>query len=89
MVRLADIRKEKNLTQVEVAERSGLSEQTILKAEAGLHVPGLDTLRALCAVLGAEVFEAEYGWKKVEKPRGRPRKVITATTSKKEAKGGE
>ena len=73
--RLADIRKEAGLTQVELAERSNLSEQTILKLEGGMHVPGLDTLRALAEVVGDEVFRCEFGWNKKPKPRGRPRKV--------------
>jgi transcriptional regulator with XRE-family HTH domain len=76
MARLADIRRAAALTQVEVAERSGLSEQTILKLEAGLHTPNLDTLRALCEVLGDDVFKAEFGWKRQEgRQRGRPRKA--------------
>lgn len=83
MVRLGDIRKEANLTQVEVSERSGLSEQTVIKLEAGWHSPNLDTLRKLAAVLGDGVFLAQFGWKRQEKQRGRPRKV------REEAKSGE
>jgi transcriptional regulator with XRE-family HTH domain len=75
MVQLGDLRRAANLTQAELAERAGLSEQTIYKLENGLHVPGLDSMRGLAEVVGDEVFRCEFGWKRVPKLRGRPRKV--------------
>lgn len=73
MSQLSDLRREANLTQVQLAEQSGMSEQAILKWEAGLHVPALESLQALARVLGSQVYEAEFGWKRDRKQRGRPR----------------
>lgn len=70
---LKDLRVAAGLTQVALAERANLSEFTLLKLEAGLHAPTLDTLGALARVLGPEVMQARFGWKRPPlRKRGRP-----------------
>lgn len=52
--RLKEIRKEKGLTVQELADKSGVHPQTIIKLEEGLNNPDyakLGTLVAICKVL--------------------------------------
>lgn len=53
---LAAIRKEKNLTAEEMAERLGTCFQTIYKIEGGKWSVGLDILERYANALGAEVY---------------------------------
>lgn len=50
--RLMALRERRGLTNAEVAERTGLSRNTVRNAETGKYPPELRTLRAL-----AEVYE--------------------------------
>lgn len=49
-------RREKNLTQAELATRSGVWQETISKVEAGRGGTRLDTILALLAALELELF---------------------------------
>lgn len=48
---IRSLRRARGLTQEAVAERSGLSVDTVRRLEAGTFSPSLDTLRKLCAGL--------------------------------------
>ena len=86
MVRLSDIRAQKGLTQVQLGEAADVAEVTIIKLEAGDHVPHPDTLRKLASVLGPKVLEAEFGWRREPKRRGRPKAEKAEDTEKEEAR---
>ncbi len=53
----ARIRKERGLTQEQLAERSGLSQQYLSGLERGLRNPTIVTLFELAAALGATHIE--------------------------------
>lgn len=54
---LARKRKERNLTQAELAERLGVSNKTISKWETGRCMPDYSVIEALCRELGITVAE--------------------------------
>lgn len=53
--KLVTLRKQKGLTQMDLAERLNVSRQTISKWEAGVAVPRTDNLRALGELYGVSV----------------------------------
>ncbi|MCH5151587.1 MAG: helix-turn-helix transcriptional regulator [Clostridiales bacterium] len=61
------IRKEKNLTQREVAERLGISEKTISKWETGNGLPEVSLMLPLCELLEISVNELLSGERLDEK----------------------
>jgi transcriptional regulator with XRE-family HTH domain len=56
-LRLYEIRKERGLTQVELANMSGLHQLTISRLESDPRQIELDTLRKLCDALGIELTD--------------------------------
>lgn len=56
------LRKKRNLTQKELAERTGIAEITIRQYEAGKYNPKLDPLRKIAAVLGVYISEIRPDW---------------------------
>ena len=58
---IAGLRKEKNMTQRELAERINVSDKTISKWETGKSMPDLDCIGALCETLGVSVNEIISG----------------------------
>lgn len=58
---IAALRKEKKLTQKEVAERLGISEKTISKWECGNGLPEVVYMEPLCDILGITVNELLSG----------------------------
>lgn len=63
---IKNLRKEKNLTQGELAERLFISPKTISKWECGMGAPDVSIMMDLCKVLGVTVNELLSG-KKIEK----------------------
>ena len=61
------IRKEKNLTQREVAERLSISEKTVSKWETGNGLPEVGLMLPLCELLGISVNELLSGERLDEK----------------------
>lgn len=61
------IRKEKNLTQREVAERLGISEKTVSKWETGNGLPEVSLMLPLCSFLEISVNELLSGERLDEK----------------------
>lgn len=53
-IRIAELRAKNGLTQVELAERSGITQQQLSKLERGENCT-LNTLLKVCASLGMEV----------------------------------
>lgn len=56
--KLAQLRKERGLTQLELAIRTGMTPQTVASIEVGRHKnPRVETVRALADALGVTVDE--------------------------------
>lgn len=70
---LKHLREAKELSQDKLAAEAGVAWATIAKLELGDHTPNFDTLKRLASVLGNSVLDVEYGWRRPEKKRGRPR----------------
>lgn len=58
---VAQLRKEKSLTQKELAERLFISDKTVSKWERGLSIPDVSLLIPIADVLGVTVTELLYG----------------------------
>lgn len=58
---VAQLRKEKNFTQKELAERLFISDKTVSKWERGLSIPDVSLLIPIADVLGVTVTELLYG----------------------------
>lgn len=58
---IAEVRKEKNLTQIELASKLGLTDRAISKWENGRGLPDLSTIKPLCEELGIQVNELLSG----------------------------
>ena len=65
---IAGIRKEKKMTQVELAEKIHVTDKAISRWERGLGFPDIQTLEPLAQVLGISVLELMRSEKK--KPTG-------------------
>lgn len=55
--RIAALRERRGMTKAELAIKAGLSPSLITKIEKGENKPSLDSLEALCNVLGISVKE--------------------------------
>jgi transcriptional regulator with XRE-family HTH domain len=53
--RIADLRREKNLTQMELSDKLGISHQAVSKWERGESMPDISTLPLLSAIFGISV----------------------------------
>ena len=53
--RIAELRKEQNLTQTQLAERCGLQQAHIARIETGRYSVGLDTLAQIADAMGMTI----------------------------------
>ena len=53
--RIRQLRKQQGVSQVELAEKAGLSQPHIVRIEQGRYSVGLDTLQAIAKALGCTV----------------------------------
>ena len=58
---IAEVRKQQNMTQRELAEKIGVSDKTISKWETGKSMPELGYLQQLCETLQINVNELLSG----------------------------
>ena len=72
------IRKEKNLTQDELAERLHCTRQTISNYETGKSEPGIEVLIELAGVLEVEINDLIYGPQKSEDKKGKKKRAVAA-----------
>lgn len=72
------IRKEKNLTQDELAERLHCTRQTISNYETGKSEPGIEVLIELAGVLEVEINDLIYGPKKREDKKRQKKRAMVA-----------
>lgn len=54
-IKIAEIRKEKGLSQEQLSEMSGVSRVTIARLETGCSSPKLPTLKAIADALGVSI----------------------------------
>ena len=57
--RIAELRKGKGITIVEMTEKTGLKKSTIWRVETGKFPPTLDTLTKIADVLGCRIEVVE------------------------------
>lgn len=55
MKKIAELRKERNLSQSELAEKIGVSQQTISKYEKGIREPDISTLLSLSKIFNVSI----------------------------------
>ena len=86
--RLRELRIAANLTQYELAERTGLHRQAIAKLERGERGPAWDTVQVLAKALGlsCEHFMVPPAEPEPERPKGRPRKASASPRETQAAK---
>ena len=60
---IANCRKQKNLTQMQLAERLGITDKAISKWERGIAMPDTSMMLELCEILGINVNELLSGEK--------------------------
>ena len=60
---IADMRKEKGLTQRQLAEQVGVSDKTVSKWETGRSIPDNSVIMDVCLILGINVNELVVGEK--------------------------
>ncbi len=53
-IRLEEVRKDRGLTQIQLAEKAAIDQATISRIEAGTSSINLDVLNRLCAALKCE-----------------------------------
>lgn len=58
---IAEMRKEKKLTQEDIAEHFGITSQAVSKWERGVNAPDISILKDLAQILGVEVVEILNG----------------------------
>jgi transcriptional regulator with XRE-family HTH domain len=58
-MKLSEARRERLLSQRDLARRSGVATVTINRIERGLVSPALVTIRRLCEVLGVRAMEID------------------------------
>ena len=60
---IAECRKQKNLTQMQLAEKLGITDKAVSKWERGIAMPDSSLMLALCDILGISVNELLCGEK--------------------------
>lgn len=60
---IAECRKEKRLTQMQLAEQLGITDKAISKWERGIAMPDSSIMLDVCAILGISVNELLSGEK--------------------------
>ena len=60
---IAECRKQKNLTQMQLAEKLGITDKAISKWERGISMPDSSIMLMLCDILGISVNELLCGEK--------------------------
>lgn len=53
--RIAEIRKAKGITQVQLSERTGLERTYLSKIEKGKYSAGIETIELICNALGHDI----------------------------------
>ena len=65
---IASLRKENNMTQLELAERMGVTDKAVSKWERDLSCPDIGTMLKLAELFGVSVDELMQGRRETDKP---------------------
>lgn len=76
--RLIELRRERNLSQEELAEVLNVSRQAVSRWETGLAAPSLDKLQFLAEFYGITIDELFYSVE--EKPKAQEQEPTSQTT---------
>lgn len=68
---IAECRKEKNLTQLQLAEKLNISNRAVSKWETGKSCPDVSIMMELCDILGINVNELLSGERIILSKKGR------------------
>ena len=84
---IADCRKQKNLTQMQLAEKFGITDKAISKWERGIALPDSSIMLELCDILGITVNELLNGEKiDMENNNQKNEQILLEMTKELEAK---
>ena len=72
---IAELRKEKGMTQLELAEKMGVTDKAVSKGERELSCPDINSLPNLAEILGVSVDELMQIKREAENPRQSPKEI--------------
>ena len=70
---IAELRKEKGMTQLELAQKMGVTEKAVSKWERDLSCPDINSLPNLAEILGVSVDELMQIKREAENPKQSPK----------------
>ena len=73
---IAELRKEKGMTQLELAERMGITDKAVSKWERDLSCPDINSLPNLAEILGVTVDELMQIKHEAENPKQSPKELV-------------
>lgn len=73
---IAELRKEKGMTQLELAEKMGVTDKAVSKWERDLSYPDINSLPNLAEILGVTVDELMQIKKESENPKQSPKEIV-------------
>ena len=72
---IAELRKEKGMTQLELAEKMGVTDKAVSKWERDLSCPDINSLPNLAEILGVSVDELMQIKREAENPKQSPKEI--------------
>ena len=72
---VAELRKEKGMTQLELAEKMGVTDKAVSKWERDLSCPDINSLPNLAEILGVSVDELMQIKREAENPKQSPKEI--------------
>ena len=73
---IAELRKEKGMTQLELAEKMGVTDKAVSKWERDLSCPDINSLPNLAEILGVTVDELMQIKREAENPKQSPKEIV-------------
>lgn len=73
---IAQLRKEKGMTQLELAEKMGVTDKAVSKWERDLSCPDINSLPNLAEILGVTVDELMQVKREAEKPKQTSKGIV-------------
>ena len=73
---IAELRKEKGMTQLELAEKMGVTDKAVSKWERDLSCPDVNSLPNLAEILGVTVDELMQIKREAENPKQSPKEIV-------------
>ena len=73
---IAELRKQKGMTQLELAEKMGVTDKAVSKWERDLSCPDINSLPTLAETLGVSVEELMQTKKEAEAPQSKASEIV-------------